>query len=78
MSETSTVEAAIADKVHDLPASTPSEAEEEHPKHNIKKRLFNRERSLHDIFGGGKGKCLIIWFIFLLKLFEISFHFSKM
>lgn len=68
MSETSTVEAAIAEKVHDLPASTHVEAEEERPKHNIKKRLFNRERSLHEILGGGKG----IYMSYISSYFKLN------
>lgn len=54
------VERAVAEKFSDLPASTPSEAVEK-PPHPIKSRLFNRERSLHSIFGGGKAADTLLW-----------------
>lgn len=54
------VKDAIADKFHDLPASTYTGAVEE-PSQPIKSRLFNRQRSLHQIFGGGKAADTFLW-----------------
>lgn len=54
VSKAESVEHAVADKFNDLPASTPSEAAEK-PPHPIKSRLFNREKSVHSVLGGGKG-----------------------
>ncbi|KAH7444002.1 hypothetical protein KP509_02G059800 [Ceratopteris richardii] len=54
------VENAVAEKFNDLPASTPSEADDK-PHHPVKTRLFNRERSLHEIFGGGKAADTVLW-----------------
>ena len=71
MSESPTVLSSLTDKFHDLIDSSHSEVKQEPPKQEgssnsevkdepskpVKKRLFNRERSLHAIFGGGKGIC---------------------
>ncbi|MCO5574005.1 hypothetical protein L7F22_027783 [Adiantum nelumboides] len=54
------VENAVAEKFNDLPASTPSEAVDK-PPHPVKSRLFNRERSLHDLLGGGKAADSFLW-----------------
>lgn len=54
------VKDAIADKFQDFPASTYTDAEESSPQ-PIKSRLFNRQRSLHQIFGGGKAADAFLW-----------------
>lgn len=54
------VKDAIADKFQDLPASTYTESMEESSQ-PIKSRLFNRQRSLHQIFGGGKAADTFLW-----------------
>lgn len=50
----------IADKFQDLPASTYSEAGEESVP-PVKSRLFNRQRSLHQVLGGGKAADTFLW-----------------
>lgn len=54
------VENAVAENLDNLPASTPSDAVDK-PPHPVKARLFNRERSLHDLFGGGKAADTLLW-----------------
>eukprot|EP00250_Pteridium_aquilinum_P010085 c19143_g2_i1 orf=428-1165(-) len=54
------VKDAIADKFQDLPESSFSDAVEE-PSQPIKPRLFNRQRSLHQVFGGGKAADTFLW-----------------
>ena len=48
-----------------------SEVKDEPSKH-AKKRLFNRERSLHAIFGGGKGICFCMNKCFGLNVTYVS------
>lgn len=45
--------------VHDLPASTHND--EVPPPPVVKPRLFNRQRSIHQILGGGKHADVILW-----------------
>ncbi|MCO5614777.1 hypothetical protein L7F22_069061 [Adiantum nelumboides] len=54
------VKNAIDEKFQDLPASTYSEAGEESSA-AVKNRLFNRQRSLHQILGGGKAADTFLW-----------------
>ncbi|KAI5078831.1 hypothetical protein GOP47_0006502 [Adiantum capillus-veneris] len=54
------VKDAIGEKFQDLPASTYSEAGEESSS-AVKARLFNRQRSLHQILGGGKAADTFLW-----------------
>ncbi|MCO5557762.1 hypothetical protein L7F22_011333 [Adiantum nelumboides] len=51
---------ALDEKFQDLPASTYSEAGEESSA-AVKNRLFNRQRSLHQILGGGKAADTFLW-----------------
>ncbi|KAH7437516.1 hypothetical protein KP509_05G075900 [Ceratopteris richardii] len=51
---------AVAEKLRDFPGSSPSESVDK-PSHPVKKRLFDRERSLHEIFGGGKAADSLLW-----------------
>eukprot|EP00250_Pteridium_aquilinum_P004029 c14280_g1_i1 orf=463-1206(-) len=52
---------AVAKGLEDLPASSHSEATEKPPHAPPVNRLFNRERSLHNIFGGGKAADAFLW-----------------
>eukprot|EP00249_Psilotum_nudum_P009475 c21958_g1_i4 orf=167-901(+) len=48
----------VTEKIQELPAS--SQATEEPPV-PARYRLFNRQRSLHEIFGGGKSADVLLW-----------------
>eukprot|EP00249_Psilotum_nudum_P009477 c21958_g2_i1 orf=265-1005(+) len=50
----------VTEKLHELSASAPSQPEEQPPV-PTRYRLFNRQRSLHDIFGGGKPADVLLW-----------------
>eukprot|EP00249_Psilotum_nudum_P009473 c21958_g1_i2 orf=205-942(+) len=49
----------LTDKFHELPASL--QTTEEPPAPPIRHRLFNRQRSLHEILGGGKSADVLLW-----------------
>lgn len=52
---------AVAKELEDLPAASRSEAAEKPPHAPPINRLFNRERSLHDLLGGGKAADAFLW-----------------
>ncbi|MCO5581877.1 hypothetical protein L7F22_035766 [Adiantum nelumboides] len=52
---------AVAKELEDLPASSRSEAAEKPPHVPSPNRLFNRQRSLHNLLGGGKAADTFLW-----------------
>ncbi|KAI5065469.1 hypothetical protein GOP47_0020164 [Adiantum capillus-veneris] len=52
---------AVAKELEDLPASSHSEAAEKPPHTPSMNRIFNRQRSLHDLLGGGKAADAFLW-----------------
>lgn len=63
-SESKSIESVVnsaTEKVQDLPASSSAEATEESSPASDRHRLFNRQRSVHQVLGGGKAADSMLW-----------------